>query len=260
MDLRLLILSLIEGLTEFLPISSTAHLILVSKLTSIDLTSSYIKFYLLFIQFGALLAGVSVFAKRVFRDKKILINIFISFIPSAILGFVFYKMFKQLLEGNILLLLLALSLGGVVFIYLEKVYMVRNTEKEKDFGKEEINKMDAFILGLSQVIAIVPGVSRSGATIVAGILRGIKKSVVFEYTFILALPTLGVAVLYDAYKSREVLSAITSYNELILGFFVSYVVATITLYVLRKYLSNLSLTMFGWYRIILALVVIFFIA
>ena len=257
MDTHLIALSVLEGLTEFLPISSTAHLIIVAKLWAVDLTDAYVKFYLLFIQLGALLAGVFIFAQKILTDRTLFINICISFIPSAIVGFLAYKVFKHLLEGNMILLASMLFMGGVIFIYLEKVYMKRGgVEDIKDFGKKEITKTDAFIVGLAQAVAIIPGVSRSGATIVAGILRGIKREVIFEYTFILALPTLGAAVLYDAYKSREMLAGINSYQDLMIGFLLALVVAGVTLYILKKYLPKISLTFFGWYRIVLALLVL----
>ncbi len=255
MNESLAVLSVVEGITEFLPISSTAHLIIASKLFSLELTDAYIKFYLLFIQLGALGAGVLLFAKRIFFDKNLFFNICISFLPSATVGFVLYKSFKKLLEGNMLILALALALGGVIFIYLEKIFMRRDGGDLHDFGKSTISKTDAFLVGLAQAVAIVPGVSRSGITIVAGILRGIKKEVIIEYTFMLALPTLGAAVLYDAYRSRAMLATIDSYGELASGFMLAFAVAGITLFLLKKYLSKISLTYFGWYRILLALIV-----
>lgn len=254
MNTNLLLISILEGLTEFLPISSTAHLIIFSKLSNIDLTDSYIKFYLLFIQLGALIAGASVFSKKIFTDKKLFINIVVSFIPSAILGFVFYKMFKHLLEGNILLMATMLILGGIAFIYIEKIFLTKDINIQKQ--KETLSIKDAFIVGLAQAIAIIPGVSRSGATIIAGVFRGIKKSVIIEYTFLLALPTLGAAVLYDAYKSREIFTMIYNYNELILGFILAFVSGYVTLYILRKYLTRISLSFFGWYRIVLAILIL----
>ncbi|MES2985852.1 MAG: undecaprenyl-diphosphate phosphatase [Patescibacteria group bacterium] len=250
MNTHLAIISLIEGITEFLPISSTAHLILFSKFSGIDLTDAYIKFYLLFIQFGALLAGVILFSKKIFTNKDMFTNIVISFIPSAVFGFIFYKLFKQLLEGNIQLLVLMLILGGVIFIYLEKVFV------KKVIERDVMTKQDALLVGLAQAIAIIPGVSRSGATIIAGMFRGIKKAVIVEYTFILALPTLGAAVVYDAYKNREMLATITSYQELFFGFVIAFIVAFITLSLLKKYLPRISLTAFGWYRIILGVFVL----
>lgn len=257
MDLHLISLSILEGLTEFLPISSTAHLIILAKLWTVDLTDAYIKFYILFIQLGALMAGVVLFLQKILTNRTILINIFISFIPSAVVGFLAYKLFKHMLEGNMLVMAAALFIGGVIFIYLEKVFMKRGgVEDVRDFGKREITKTDAFIVGLAQAVAIIPGVSRSGATIVAGILRGIKREVIFEYTFILALPTLGAAVLYDAYKSRDMLVNINSYQDLLSGFLVALVVAIVTLYLLKRYLPRISLTFFGWYRMVLALFVI----
>lgn len=256
MNIGLFAASIIEGITEFLPISSTAHLIIVSKLSSLDLTDAYIKFYLLFIQLGALCAGIFFFSKRICSDKNLFFNICISFLPSAVVGFVFYKLFKKLLEGNMLILALALGLGGVIFIYLEKIFMHRNgVQNIHDFGKSTITKTDAFIVGLAQALAIIPGVSRSGITIIAGIFRGIKKEVIIEYTFLLALPTLGAAVLYDAYKSRAMLETMPSYREVALGFLLSFIVSGLTLYILNKYLAKLSLTYFGWYRILLAVYV-----
>lgn len=251
-------ISLLEGLTEFLPISSTAHLIIASKFLSVNLADPYIKFYLLIIQFGALLAGLFFFAKKILTDKDLFINVLISFLPSAAIGFVLYKTFKKLLEGNVPILAAALLLGGIILVYLERVFMRKGgLNNSEDFGRSGMSKMDAFVVGLAQAAAIVPGVSRSGATIVAGILRGVKKSVIIEYTFILALPTLGAAVLYDAYKSREMLSNINSYGELIFGCLIAFLAAAVTLYFMKKYLLKISLAGFGWYRIILSLVVLF---
>lgn len=248
----LILISILEGVTEFLPISSTAHLIILSKILSIDLTLPYVKFYLLAIQMGALLAGVFLFSKIILSDKKIISNIAISFIPSAIIGFILYKTFKVLLEGNIPLLALMLLLGGVVFIYLEK-YVIKDVES---FGKSDMTKTDAFIVGLAQAIAIIPGVSRSGATIVAGILRGIKKEVIIEYTFLLALPTLGTAVAYDTYKSLNLLSGLENFSGLFIGVFISFATALATLYFLKKHLKTISLSAFGVYRIIISLIII----
>jgi undecaprenyl-diphosphatase len=255
MNIKLLLISILEGLTEFLPISSTAHLIIFSKLTSVDLSDIYVKFYLLFIQLGALLAGASIFAKKIFTDKKLFINIIVSFIPSAVFGFIFYKMFKQLLEGNILLMAVMLILGGIIFIYIEKVFLKKGEIVQKQ--KDVLSIKDAFVVGLAQAVAIIPGVSRSGATIIAGVFSGIKKSVIIEYTFLLALPTLGAAVLYDAYKSREIFEMLYNYNELILGFVLAFVSGYITLFILRKYLTRISLSFFGWYRIVLAILILF---
>ncbi len=251
MNLDLILISFLEGLTEFLPISSTAHLIIFSKILSVDLLLPYTKFYLLVIQIGALLAGIFLFSKRIFTEKNLLKNVSISFVPSAVVGFILYKTFKQLLEGNLLLISLMLFIGGLVFIYLEKYFRVSDND-----SKTELTTKDAFIVGLAQAVAIVPGVSRSGATIVAGMLRGVKKSVIIEYTFILALPTLGSAVLYDAYKSIELLSELNNYNGLIIGVLTSFIVAYITLRTLKNHISSISLTAFGIYRIVLSLLIL----
>lgn len=257
MNAELILIALLEGVTEFLPVSSTAHLIIFSKIFSIPLADPYVKFYLLVIQLGALLAGVFFFAGKILRDKKLFTLICVSFIPSAVAGFVLYKTFKHLLEGNLPLIFATLFLGGVIFIYLEKVFMRQGgVVNPEDFGKAEMSKTDALVVGLAQALAIVPGVSRSGATIVAGICRGIKKSVIIEYTFLLALPTLGAAALYDAYKSREMLLGITSFSDVGLGIIVAFLSAFITLYFMKKYLLRISLTSFGVYRVLLACAVL----
>ncbi len=257
MNLHFIIAAIVEGLTEFIPVSSTAHIIIASKLMNVDLTTEYVKFFLLFIQFGALCAGVFLFAKKLLTNKKMLINVCVSFVPTAVIGFILYKLFKHLLEGNMPLIGSTLLVGGVIFIYLEKVFMKKRGGESDlaNFGKTEISYTDAFVIGLAQAVAIVPGVSRSGATIVGGILRGIKKAVIIEYTFVLALPTIAAATLYDMYKSRAIFSTIHSYAELATGFIVSFIVAGVTLYLLKKYLPRISLTAFGWYRIALAVLV-----
>ena len=249
-----LVLASLEGLTEYLPVSSTAHLILAGKLFAVDLADPYTKFYLLFIQLGALCAGVLLFTKRILTDRRLILNLIASFVPTAILGFVFYASFKHLLEGNLPLMAAMLVLGGVTFMYLEKVFMPRLAAKGEG-GKDSLSMRDAVLVGIAQAIAIVPGVSRSGVTIVVGILLGVRKAVIFEYTFFLALPTLGAAVAYDAYKSRDALMALSSYSDLIAGFALSAVVGFLTLLVLRTYLPRMSLTAFGWYRIALAAVI-----
>jgi len=256
MDLNLFLIAVLEGVTEFLPISSTAHLIIFSKLLFVDITNSYVKFYLLVIQLGALLAGTFFFAKKLLTDKKLFINICVSFLPSAIIGFALYKTFKHLLEGNLFLLGLMLFVGGALFIYLERVFIKRNSISE--IGKTELSITDAFVVGVAQAVAIIPGVSRSGATIIAGIFRGIKKEVIFEYTFILALPTLGSAVLYDAYKSRELFRTIDSWSEIFLGTLIAFITAFVILYFAKKYITKISLSAFGVYRIILSILVFLF--
>ncbi|MBM3261506.1 undecaprenyl-diphosphate phosphatase [Candidatus Kaiserbacteria bacterium] len=255
MSFSYFILAILEGLTEYLPISSTAHLILAGKILAVDLADPYVKFYLLFIQLGALCAGVALFAKRILTDRSMIANLIASFIPTAILGYAFYSSFKHLLEGNFLLMAIVLALGGVMFIYLEKSLISRRATAGSA-GKNALSVKDAVIVGITQALAIVPGVSRSGITIVTGILLGISKAAIVEYTFLLALPTLGAAVVYDAYKSRDALLALSSYSDLIAGFAVAAVVGFVTLWFLRKYLPRMSLAHFGWYRIALAAIIV----
>lgn len=254
MSISLLLIAIAEGLTEFLPVSSTAHLILIGKIATVNLTDPYVKFYLLFIQLGALVAGVMLFSKRILTDKSLIVNISASFLPTAVIGFTLYKLFKHLLEGNLILMAVVLAFGGVLLISIEK--LIEQRAAIQDYGRDTITIKDAFLIGCAQAFAMVPGVSRSGATIIAGIFMNIRKAVIVEYTFLLALPTLGAAVLYDGYKSRDMLSNIASWNELLLGFLIAAITAFVTLIVLRKYLPTISLAWFGWYRIILATLIL----
>jgi undecaprenyl-diphosphatase len=260
MNLHLVIVSIVEGLTEFIPVSSTAHIIIFSKIFNIDTTSEYIKFYSLFIQSGALLAGIVLFSKKIFSDKRMLTNIILSFIPTSVIGFLLYKLFKSLLAGNMVLIVTTLIVGGAVLIFLEKFFLKRIADTSgladiKDVGRDSITSRDAVIIGIAQALAIVPGVSRSGATIAAGIFMGIKKSVIIEYTFILAIPTIAAAVAFDTYKSFDVIYSLNSYNELVIGFLVSFASAFILLNFFKNRLGRISLTMFGWYRIIVAVLI-----
>lgn len=244
-----LILSIVEGITEFLPISSTGHLVLASNLLGVTQTE-FVKSFEIFIQLGAILAVVVLYYKTLTTNFKIWKTILLAFIPTAILGLVFYKIVKTLLLGNVMVTLLALFVGGLVLIFLEKIL------PKKKASIESINKItpkQAVLIGLSQSVSMIPGVSRAGATIVGGMFLGLDKKVATEFSFLLAIPTMMAATGLDLVKSNFTFSQ-DEILILAIGFVGSFITALFAVKFLIKYVQNHTFFAFGVYRIILALV------
>lgn len=243
------ILGILEGLTEFLPISSTGHLTLASHFLKIIQNDQFIVFEIA-IQLGAILAVLFFFWKK-FLDKKLIGKLFIAFLPTGVLGFTIYKYIKTLLTSEILIAI-TLILGGIVLIVVEQNYKkVLLQEKTKS----EISLKQSFLLGLAQSLAMVPGVSRSGATIVAGLFMNIERKVLVEFTFLLAVPTMSAATFYSLYKHKEILT--TDYlNTLFLGFISSFLIALIVIKFFLNYIKKYDFIPFGIYRIILGILVL----
>jgi len=246
-------LGIIEGLTEFLPISSTGHLTLASHFLNIVQNHQFIVFEIS-IQLGAILAVLFFFWKRFF-DVNLLTKLFIAFLPTAIIGLTIYKYIKTMLASEILVAT-TLILGGVVLILVERVYKIQVRE-EKIKQDKEISFKEAVILGLAQSVAMIPGVSRSGATIVAGLLMNIERKVLVEFTFLLAVPTMSAATLYSLYKNKEILS--TDYlSTLFLGFISAFIVALFVIKFFLNYIKKYDFIPFGIYRIVLGIVLLLF--
>jgi len=238
--LNVIILAIVEGITEFLPISSTGHLVLVSNLLHI-VQSDFVKSFEIFIQMGAIMAVVVLYWKE-FLNTKMWPKIIAGFLPTAILGLVFYKFIKQFLLGNVIVTLLALFLGGLVLIFFEKYFHSKN---------EKITLQKAVGIGLFQAISMIPGVSRSAATIIGGMALGLNKEDAVKFSFLLAVPTMVAATSLDLFKSHFTFTS----SELILlavGFVGSFMTAILAIKLLLKYLQNHSLRAFGVYRIVLA--------
>ena len=169
MDLiYVVILSIIEGITEFLPVSSTGHLILAARILNIPQTD-FVKSFEIFIQLGAILAVFFLYGRKFLIDKKIMSSILTAFIPSAVVGLLFYKIIKGYLLGNSMVTVISLLVGGVILILIE-ILLKHNKETINNVGK--IGNFKALIIGFAQAISVVPGVSRAGATIVGGMLTG----------------------------------------------------------------------------------------
>ncbi len=243
-----LILSIIEGVTEFLPISSTGHLILASNLLTITQTN-FVKSFEIAIQLGAILAVVALYYKTISQSKEVWKKILIAFLPAGFLGFLFYKLIKEFLIGNSIVTLQALFIGGVVLILLELFHKEKEYHAEKI---EDISDTNAFLIGVFQSIAIIPGVSRSGASILGALLLGVKRKVAVEFSFLLAIPTMLAATALDIVKSSSSFSSQQLFL-LTIGFISSFIVALFTVKWFVSYIQKHSFIAFGIYRILLAL-------
>lgn len=242
-----IILSVIEGITEFLPISSTGHMILAGKVLGIS-SSDFTKSFEIIIQLGAIMAVVVLYIKTLFKSFDLLKKTFVAFLPTAVLGLVFYKIIKTYLLDNVWVVVTSLFLGGVIIIWFE-----RKLAKTPQAAESPLTYKKAFIIGLAQSIAMIPGVSRSAATIVGGQLIGLSRRQIVEFSFILAIPTMAAATLLDLYKNYQ-LFTVADINQLVLGLVVSFAVAMLAIKTFLKYIQKNNLTSFGWYRIILAII------
>ncbi len=244
--LQAAILGVIEGITEFLPISSTGHLILASKFLAMP-ESDFLKSYQIAIQLGAIMAVVALFWKKLL-NFNIWKKVIAAFIPTIILGIIFYSAMKAMM-GSSMIVIQALFWGGIAMILLEKKY------KENSGHIDSIETMPykkAAFLGVFQTLAMIPGISRSGATILGGLGMGLKREVIVEFSFFLAVPTMLGATMYDLYKT----SAILSYEQFWLmfsGFLISFIVALAAIRFLIDFVKKNNFVAFGIYRIILAL-------
>ena len=247
--LNALILGIIEGLTEFLPISSTYHLIFFSKLLNISQTE-FQKTFEIFIQTGAILAIVVLYFKTLITNKKLIINLIHSLIPTAILGFIFYGFVKNTLFDSYYLMISALIVIGLIILILEKLI-----SKQKIVLNKTLNQLtlkEALIIGLIQCLAFLPGVSRAGAVIIIMLILKYKRQDSALYSFLLAVPTIIGAGLLDLYQTNFIFSS-SQLILLIIGFFAAGLTAFYSAKWLISYLQKHSLEIFAYYRIILAI-------
>ncbi|MDO8530190.1 MAG: undecaprenyl-diphosphate phosphatase [bacterium] len=244
--IQAVILGMVEGVTEFLPISSTGHLILFGDLLGIT-DSHFTTSFNIAIQLGAILAVVVLYWKRFLSGVETWKKVFAAFIPTAILGFLLYKIIKGFLLSNSLLVVWSLLLGGIALIAFEMWYKRRSIDIS-----QEITYKKSFAIGVAQALAIIPGVSRSGATIVGGLLMGIKRETIVEFSFLLAVPTMAAATAYDLYKNATSFS-FSEFHILAVGFVISFIVAILAIKWLLQFIKNHTFIAFGVYRIVVAL-------
>ncbi len=247
------ILGLVEGITEFLPISSTGHLILASSLLGLAQTD-FVKSFEIIIQLGAI-ASVVVLYWKSFLNIEILKRLAVAFIPTGIIGLALYKVVKTYLLGNESVVLWALLLGGIVLIVFELLHKPRE-DALRDIA--QMSYRQAFTIGLFQSLAIIPGVSRSAASIVGGLLVGLRRTAIVEFSFMLAVPTMLAASGLDIVKSHAAFSG-GGIGILLVGFVVAFVVAFFSIKFLLAFVRTRTFVPFGIYRIVLAILFWFFI-
>ncbi len=251
-----IILGTVEGITEFLPISSTGHLILVEKLLNIYPTDFW-KSFIVIIQLGAILAVLILYWRKLLLNGEIFKKVALAFLPTAIVGLVLYPIIKQYLLGSVAVVLCVLALGGAAIILFERWYK----ELPEAVGNLDlITYRQAFIIGLAQSVAVVPGVSRAAATIMGGLFLGLSRHTIVEFSFLLAVPTMAAATGFDLFKIGFQFSS-SEWLVLFIGFVFSFLSAMFAVRWLLRYVSHHDLTAFGWYRIILAvlLAIVFYI-
>lgn len=261
MDLALLlkaaILGVVEGLTEFLPISSTGHLILVGAL--LDFTGDKAKLFEIVIQSAAIMAVVWEYRQRLGHavisatreeaSRRLLVNVAIAFLPLAVLGLLFGKWLKAHLF-NAPVVAAAFILGGLIILWAE-----RKDHHVRVATVDDMTWLDALKVGIAQAFALIPGTSRSGATIIGGMLFGLSRKAATEFTFFLAIPTLGLASVYSLYKDRALLS-MDDLGMWVVGMLASFISAFICVRWLIRFVSTHSFKVFAWYRIAFGLIVL----
>lgn len=247
--LHAIIFGIVEGASEFLPISSTAHLILTAKLLGLDQTE-FLKSFEIAIQLGAILSVVVLYWRSFLVNFEELKRIICAFIPTAIVGFLLYKVVKHYFMGNLNVVLSALLLGGIVLILFEKF---KKNQENKTSAVSQIPYHKAALIGLFQSLAVIPGVSRSAATIVGGLLLGIERKTIVEFSFLLAVPTMAAATALDLLKNANTFSR-DQFGFLAVGFIASFVVAIVCIKWLLSFIQKRDFTLFGVYRILIALI------
>lgn len=253
---HVVILGIVEGLTEFLPVSSTGHLILSSWLLGIAQTD-FVKSFQIVIQFGAIAAVLVMYTKRILTSKHLWKKVVVGFIPTAIVGYVLYKIIKTFLIGNVVVVACSLIVGGVGIIVFEKWYGSRQR-----FGKslDDISYREAVVIGLVQSLAVVPGISRSAATIIGGLAQNISRAAIVEFSFLLAVPVIAGAALLDLIKT-PVAFTLSEWGMLGLGTVISFITALFAIRFFITYVQKKSFTVFGYYRIVVGVIalILFFI-
>jgi undecaprenyl-diphosphatase len=248
--LKALILGLVEGITEFLPVSSTGHLILAGQL--LDFTGDKAKVFEVAIQLAAILAVVWEYRVRLGHvaismtrepvSQRFAMNLIVAFLPAAVLGFLFLKEIKHYLF-NPIVVASAFIVGGLLILWAERRQHVIRVQEV-----EEMRWQDALKVGFAQALAMIPGTSRSGATIIGGLFFGLSRKAATEFSFFLAIPTMFAATLYDFYKHRELFSA-DDLSLFAVGGVASFISAFLAVRALIRFISRHDFTLFAWYRI-----------
>ena len=247
--LSAIILGVVEGVTEFLPISSTAHQEIAAYLLQIP-QSEFVSSFIIAIQLGAIASVVVLYWKRLLTDFEVLKRVVVAFLPTAIIGFVLYKVIKHFLLQDLGIVAAALVLGGIVLLFFERLVPM-----ESDAGLETMSYRSAFLIGCIQSLAVIPGVSRSGATIVGGMFLGVSKKAIVEFSFLLAIPTMLAATGYDLLKSGSMFAS-GEWQLLGVGFVVAFVSAFVSVRFFVGFITSHSFSAFGVYRILVGVILL----
>jgi undecaprenyl-diphosphatase len=260
--LKALIMGLVEGFTEFLPISSTGHLILTEHLLGFHGMEEKMKVFEIVIQAGAMLAVIWEFRARIIavltglgdpKQQRFATNVVIAFIPAAVLGVLFDKAIKRVLFAPVPVAL-AFIIGGFVILWVEK-RAKDQPNSARITSVDDLKPLDALKIGIAQAFALIPGTSRSGATIMGSMIFGLSRQVATEFSFFLAIPTLMGATIYSLYKERALLSA-ADLPLFTIGTVSAFISAFLCVRWLLRYISSHTFTVFAWYRIAFGLLVL----
>ncbi len=256
-----LVLGIVEGLTEFLPVSSTGHLILAGDLMGFE--KPWSETFYIAIQAGAIVAVCWHYRMRLLAvllnlfkrgpEQRLAVNIVVGFLPAAVLGAALSGFVKSHFF-NVFTVAVALVAGGLLILWIEAYHKKRGIEpriREVD----DMRAVDAFAVGCMQCFALIPGTSRSGSTIIGGLILGLSRKAATEFSFFLAIPTIFGATVWDLWQSRDALS-LDSLPAITVGFVVSFVSAIVVVRWLLRYVSTNDFKAFGWYRIVFGIVVL----
>jgi undecaprenyl-diphosphatase len=248
--LEAIIIAIVEGITEFLPISSTGHMIIAEKLMKVE-DAEFTKLFIVAIQLGAILAVVVLYWKKFFDFKhpSFYIKLFVAVIPALVLGYLLSDKIDLLLESTTTVII-SLIMGGVVLLVIDNYFKKPVKEDEP-----QITYKNAFLIGFWQVIAMVPGVSRSAASIIGGMQQGLTRKLAAEFSFFLAVPTMAAATGYKLLKGYDTFSS-SHIKLLVVGNFVAFIVALLAIKFFIGYLQKHGFRVFGIYRIIVGIILL----
>ncbi len=242
------ILAVVEGITEFLPISSTGHMIIASYLMDIN-KLTFTKVYEVNIQFGAILSVVILYWRRFFNSLEFYFKLFVAFLPAAVIGLLLGEYIDMLLE-NIIVVAVSLLLGGIVLVFVDSWFPGAESK-----GEQEVTYPSALAVGFFQCIAMIPGVSRSAATIIGGMVQKWSRKQAAEFSFFLAVPTMFAASGYKLLKDYQAITA-ENLGILIFGNVVAFLVAMVAIKFFISFLTKYGFKAFGYYRIVLGLTIL----
>lgn len=240
------IIAIVEGITEFLPISSTGHMIITQELLGMQI-DEFVKAFTVNIQFGAILSVIVLYWKRFFQSFEFYYKLFIAAVPAGVLGFLLMDFIDSMLE-SVLVVAVMLVIGGVILIFVDKWFL-----KTKE--NQDISYKSALKIGFFQCIAMIPGVSRSAATIIGGMTQGLTRKTAAEFSFFLAVPTMFAAAGYKLYQNYAIITT-QNISILLIGNLVAFIVALIAIKTFIALLTRYGFKWFGYYRIVVGMAIL----